>query len=125
VPIIDIELVCQSEAAFKAVSANALADALGNALGSAAGRTWVRLRFLDRQAYAENQVSVAALSVGDLPVFVTVLAAHPPAMPALRDEVLKITEVVAMCVGRSARRVHVQYAPPAAGRQAFGGTLVE
>ena len=124
-PIVDIELVCQSEAAFRTVSASALADALGNALGTAAGRTWVRLRYLDRQAYAENLVSFAAMNIDDLPVFVTVLAAHSPAMPALRDEVLKITEVVATCVGRSSQRVHVQYAPPAAGRQAFGGTLVE
>lgn len=124
-PIVDIELVCQSEAAFRTVSANALADAIGSALGSAAGRTWVRLRCLDRQAYAENQVPAETMSADDLPVFVTILAARPPAMPALRDEVLKITKVVATCVGRAAQRVHVQYAPAAAGRQAFGGTLVE
>lgn len=122
-PIIDIELVCKSEAEFHAVSARILADALGHALNSAAGRTWVRMRYLDHRAYAENETE--AKHATDLPVFVTILKAHPPAMQALSEEVLKITEVVAACVGCSPQRVHVQYAPAAAGRQAFGGKLVE
>jgi len=32
---------------------------------------------------------------------------------------------VAAAVGRSPERVHVQYAPAGAGRQAFGGVLVK
>ena len=62
-PIIDVELVCQSEAQFCAVSASVLADALGTALGTVAGRTWVRKRFLDVDAYAENQVPVVGTDV--------------------------------------------------------------
>ena len=124
-PIIDVELVCQSAAEINAVSARALADALGEALGSVAGRTWVRVRWLDSQAYAENKVSVVGTVAADLPVFVTVLLSHPPALPDLVVEVKAITAVVAACVGRSPDRVHVQYAPAAAGRQAFGGTLVQ
>ena len=124
-PIIDVELVCQSEAQFCAVSASALADALGTALGSVAGRTWVRKRYLGSDAYAENQVSVADKTAAELPVFVTVLLSHPPAGAARDVEVKLITAVVAACVGRSAARVHVQYAPAAAGRQAFGGQLVQ
>jgi len=45
-PIVDIELVCKSEAQAAAVSARALADLLGQAFGSQPGRTWVRLRLL-------------------------------------------------------------------------------
>ena len=124
-PIIDVELVCQTEAQFCAVSASALADALGTALGSVAARTWVRKRYLDINAYAENQVSVADKTVADLPVFVTVLLSHPPEGAARDVEVKIITAVVAACVGRSPNCVHVQYAPAAAGRQAFGGRLVQ
>ena len=121
-PIVDIELVCQSDAEFSAISARALADALGRAMASEAGHTWVRLHLLGSQAYAENDVSV---DTADLPVFVTVLQAKLPAFPELAAEVKAITEAVAACVGRSLERVHVQYAPAAAGRQAFGGRLVE
>ena len=124
-PIIDVELVCQTEAQFCAVSASALADALGTALGSVAGRTWVRKRYLDINAYAENQVSVADKTAADLPVFVTVLLSRPPTGSERDIEVKTITAVVAACVGRSPDRVHVQYAPAAAGRQAFGGQLVQ
>lgn len=122
-PIVDIEMVCKSEADFNAVSARTLADAVGHALNSEAGRTWVRMRYLDHRAYAENETE--ATHAADLPVFVTILKAHPPAIEALSEEILKITEVVAACVGCSPQRVHVQYAPAAAGRQAFGGKLVE
>ena len=124
-PIVDVELVCQSEAQFCAVSASALADALGTALGSVAGRTWVRKRYLDINAYAENQVSVADKTAADLPVLVTVLLSRPPTGSERDIEVKTITAVVAACVGRSPDRVHVQYAPAAAGRQAFGGQLVQ
>jgi len=121
-PIVDIELVCKSEAQAAAVSARALADLLGQAFGSQPGRTCVRLRLLSSSAYAENAVTVSAT---ELPAFVTVLHAHPPVGPALVAEVAAITEVVASCLARAPERVHVQYAPPAAGRQAFGGHLVE
>lgn len=120
-PVVDVELVCEAEAEFAAVSAQALADALGGAFGSPAGRTWVRARWLSRSAYAENQ---AALAPSELPVFVIVMHAHPPAGDALAAEVVAVTTTVAACLGRPPERVHVQYAPAAAGRQAFGGRLV-
>ena len=123
-PIIDVELVCHSEAEFGVVSIDALANALGNALGTVPGRTWVRMRYLGSNAFAENQVSAAAIASQGLPVFVTVLVTRPPEMRALTAEIETITAIVATCVGRSPERVHVQYAPAAAGRQAFGGRLV-
>ena len=120
-PIIDIELVCESEAEFARVSARALADALGQTLGSEPGHTWVRLRFLASAAYAENQ---ATLEGADLPAFVTVLHAHPPIGEALATEAMALTLAVAQCLARRPGRIHVQYAPAALGRQAFGGMLV-
>lgn len=120
-PIIDIELVGESETEFAKASAQTLADALGHVLCSELGRIWVRLRFLNSISYAEN---LSMLDRADLPTFVTVLQAHPPVGDALAAEVMAITMAVAQCLARAPERVHVQYAPPAAGRQAFGGKLV-
>ena len=120
-PIVDVEIVCEAAQAAGKVSASALADALGQAFGGAPGQTWVRLRLLDRMAYAESGVSPVA---GDGPVFVTVLHARLPEGAALQAELTAVTQAVARSVGRAADSVHVQYAPPGAGRQAFGGRLV-
>ena len=121
-PIVDIELVGADDAPGMAMPAQRLADAIGQALRSPPGHTWVRLRTLDRTAYAENGAAVAA---NEGPAFVTVLHAHPPTGPALAAEVAALTRTIANCIGRSPDRVHVQYAAAAAGRQAFGGRLVE
>ena len=121
-PILDIHVVGASSLENLPVSAQAIADAVGHALGSAPGRTWVRVHPLPAAAYAENET---ALPAADLPVFVSVLQAHPPAGEALAPEALALTRAVARLLGRPLERVHVQYAPAAAGRQAFGGTLVE
>jgi phenylpyruvate tautomerase PptA (4-oxalocrotonate tautomerase family) len=118
-PIVDVELVCAGEADFEAVSARAVADALGAVFGSPPGGTWLRLHRLDAASYAENGVTESPR-----PAFVTVLHAVPPAGEALEAEVRAVTEAVARTTGRATDAVHVQYAPPALGRQAFGGVLV-
>lgn len=120
-PIVDIEVIGRLPARGTAPRARALADALGRTLATPPGRTWVRLRVTPASRYAENGVRSVA---SDLPVFVTVLHAHPPRNRALAAEVAAITQAVAASLGRPPERVHVQYAPPGAGRQAFGGTLV-
>lgn len=121
-PILDIEIVHGDGDSPPAASlTQALADAAGRVLGSAPGRTWVRVLSLGASQYGENGTTVAP---GELPVFVTVLHAHPPQGEALAAEVLALTQAVAACLGRPAGQVHVQYAPPGAGRQAFGGTLM-
>ena len=120
-PIIDVEIVCEAETEFGRFSAQPLADAIGKVLSSEAGRAWVRLRFLNRHSYAEN---LSTLDSTELPVFATVLHAQLPVGDALAAEVIAITMAVAQCLARAPERVHVQYAPAAAGRQAFGGKLV-
>ena len=119
-PIVDVEIV-GDEASLAGVNARVLADALGEVFATPPGRTWVRLRALPATAYAENE---STPGTGEGPVFVTVLQAHPPEGPALAEEVLAVTSAVAGWAQRPVERVHVQYAPPAAGRQAFGGRLV-
>jgi hypothetical protein len=121
-PIVDIELVCEPKSAAEPIPVQALADALGKVFASAPGRTWVRAHVLGSDAYAENGV---AMDAAGLPAFVTILHARPPTGANLVDQVKAVTDAVAQCIARSAERVHVQYAPAAAGRQAFGGRLVE
>jgi phenylpyruvate tautomerase PptA (4-oxalocrotonate tautomerase family) len=101
--------------------AQALADAIGRALESPPGQTWVRVASLARDRYAENEATVDA---AQLPVFVTILKKQIPPPAELAGEVTALTEAVAQVVGRPAACVHVEYAPAAAGRLAFGGTLV-
>ena len=121
-PIVDIELVLADGApAPDAVLTQALADAAGSALGSPPGRTWVRLHALAASHYAENG---AAIDAEGLPVFATVLHAKPPEGAARATEVTQLTQALAQVLGRAPERVHLQYAPAAAGRQAFGGRLV-
>ena len=120
-PIIDIEVVGSLRGEAASASARKLADVLGDAFGSAPGHTWVRLRWLDAAAYAENR---SPMSEAQLPVFVTVLHAQLPAGDALAVQALAVTRAVAQCLSCPPERVHVQYAPPAAGRQAFGGVWV-
>ena len=121
-PIVDVELVCESENELKDLSAQELADALGSVMGTDPGRTWVRLRFLDARYYAENHAPVGKR---ERPAFVSIWRAHPPGAAALAEEAAAITRAIARIIGRSAERVHVRYAPAAAGRQAFGGKLVK
>ena len=119
-PIVDVELVCEPVFLVDRALSHALADTLGAVFGGAPGSTWLRLRTLDAVAYAENESEVGA---AELPVFVTVLHANPPQGDSFRKELVAITAAVAACVGRSADRVHVQYAPGGSGRQAFGGRI--
>lgn len=118
-PIVDVEVVCAGAAEFEAVSARGIADALGAVFGSPLGGTWVRLHRLDAAQYAENDTDMPPR-----PAFVTVLHAVPPAGAALEAEVRGVTEAVARALRRDRESVHVQYAPAAVGRQAFGGTIV-
>lgn len=120
-PIVDIEIV-RAAHRVGVPSANELADALGEVFRSPAGRTWVRLRRLDPECYAENGLSVAE---SEQPVFATVLHACPPIAQALAAELAALTRTLATLCGCEPDRVHVQYAPAAAGRQAFGGRMVD
>jgi len=90
-------------------------------LGSPPSGTRVRLRLLERDCYAENG---CRLDASDLPVFVTLQKRHLPTDAELDAEVAALTRAVAQATGRSAGRVHIEYAPAAANRIAFGGTVV-
>jgi phenylpyruvate tautomerase PptA (4-oxalocrotonate tautomerase family) len=119
-PIIDVERVLADGAAPLPGLAQTLADAIGRALGSPPGRTWVRLRTLPSSAYAENETPTDG---SQLPVFVTVLHAHPPEGEALAAQLRALTDAIAAALACDGACVHVQMAPAGAARQAFGGRL--
>jgi phenylpyruvate tautomerase PptA (4-oxalocrotonate tautomerase family) len=119
-PIVDVHIVQDQAAAATAGLSQRIADALGLALGAPPGRLWVRLHWIEPTHYAENGLPVAA---GERPVFVSLLHADPPEGAARADQAAAVAATLADCLERSVERVHVEFAPAAAGRIAFGGTL--
>jgi phenylpyruvate tautomerase PptA (4-oxalocrotonate tautomerase family) len=120
--IVTVELVVETGQSLAPGLAQAVADAVGRTLDSPPGQTWVRVHTLDRHQYAENESS---LDVGQLPVFVNVLERHVPASAALHARVGALTQAIAQALGRPATSVHIEYAPAALNRLAFGGKLVQ
>lgn len=121
-PIVTVELVADPDRPLGVNLAQSLADAVGRALNSPPGQTWIRLRSLRREEYAENDVHVDA---PELPVFVAILERQPPTGAALLAEVSALTHAIADTVGRPTACIHIEYAPAAAGRISFGGKLVQ
>ncbi len=121
-PIVTIEVVADADHAVEDNLAQSLADTIGRALNSPPGQTWVRLRSLVGNQYAENENPTKP---GELPVFVTILERQSPQGSNLEAEVAEITTVIAQVLGRPAACVHVEYAPSALGRVSFGGKLVQ
>ena len=121
-PIVTVEVVAPTDAASVPSLAQLLADAVGLALNSPPGQTWVRVRAVSLDQYAENQTTP---DLANLPVFVTLLERHPPQGAELAREVTAVTRAVAKVVARPSHCVHIEYAPAALGRLSFGGTLIQ
>ena len=120
-PIVNIEIVASPNCGVAAGLAQALADVVGSALNSPPGNTWVRLRVLAQDNYAEN---AASLESKDLPIFVTVLSRALPEGADFVRTIAALTTSIADVTGRNPSRVHIEYAPAAAGRLSFGGNVV-
>lgn len=116
-PILDIEIVVDAQPLPEGL-AHSLAEAAGRVFGSLPGQTWVRLRTLPRDQYAENGWP------GDtLPVFVTVHKTRRPTGEALEREARLLTTAIAGACDRPPGSVHLLYEPDLSGRIASGGTL--
>ena len=118
-PIALVEIV--GEPAHRDGLAQRLADAIGDTLGSQPQGTWVKLRVIPTDDFAEN----GGGDPGVAPVFVSILRREPPTGDDLRTEIAALTTAVADTCARPPGNVHITYRPAAAGRQAFGGNLVE
>jgi len=121
-PVLEVTVIGDAPARSRQGWAGRIAEAAGAVFQSGPGNTWVVLHEHPLADYAEN-----AAGPGEryAPVFVRVLKKNLPAPPELGVEVEALTRAVAEVCGRDPAQVHVIYEPPAAGRVAFGGRLVE
>lgn len=120
-PIVDVEIVGDFNEPEASLS-RSLADRLAEVFGSPPGQTWVRLRNLPLNCYAENGESEPH---GANAVFVTVIKGALDEPQRRELEASRIAQVVAAVCSRSPERVHVLFEPPGAGRIAFGGKLMQ
>ena len=121
-PILEVQLVGEPPESVVRDLAQRLANAADEVYRSGPQGTWVKVQFLPRQNYAENG---GGPPEGVLPVFVFVLKRDVPRGDALKAEISALTKAIAAVCDRAEENVHVVYEPPAAGRVAFGGHLVE
>jgi phenylpyruvate tautomerase PptA (4-oxalocrotonate tautomerase family) len=120
-PILDVEMVLEPDEAPRPELAGELADRVGEVFGAAPGTTWVKLRAIPAEHYAENRTG----RPNDVyPVFVSVLKAKLSPLDERQREVTRLTEAVARVCRRAPENVHILYLPEGAGRMAFGGRIV-
>lgn len=122
-PIVDIQVVAATVPDPEVIGKEKLqilTDALGSLFGGGPGSTWVRLRSIDQDSYAESHM---AQGTWPAPTFVSVLRMELPEPDALRREMKEVAEIVAQTLGRPLENVHVLYEPGARGRIGFGGVL--
>lgn len=119
-PILDVEIVGSVPPAVRQGLARRLADAVGDIFASRPQGTWVKLRFIESDAYAENAGGPAQ---GTQPVIVSVLQAERSEGAELADLAARLTEAIASTCSRPAENVHIIFEPAAAGRIAFGGQV--
>ena len=120
-PILEIEIVVRPGEILRPTLAKELADAAGAVFDSAPGGTWVRVRTLAADRYAEGPGPAPEV----FPVFVQVLKASLPGTDAMQAEVTQLTSILAGFLDRPRENVHVIYVPAGRGRVAFGSTLLE
>ena len=121
-PIVNVTIVVGRDEKVTSGLTQALADGIGRVLNSAPGQTWVRLHPITQDRYVENN---SPLSSTDLPVFVTMLTRQTLDQSQLVATIAKLTQAISEATGRPSDRVHIEYAPSAIGRVAFGGKLMQ
>lgn len=119
-PIVDVEIVLRPGETIHTEVLAELANELGEILQSPRGATWIKLRELPANHYAENGGTPA----GVYPIFLSILRAKLPAADKMEREVEKITGAVAQIFGRSSENILLIYQPEGRGRVAFGGKIV-
>src|SRR6266511_470301 len=124
-PIVAVEVVTGADEPMAQNIAQSLADAIGGALKSPPGQTWVRVRSIARDQYAENGVS---LDPAELPVFVTILKRQALQRAEFEREVAALASAIAQTVGRShlrAYRVRARRSgPPCVRRRAHSMSML-
>jgi phenylpyruvate tautomerase PptA (4-oxalocrotonate tautomerase family) len=119
-PIIDVEIILRPRETVGKEIVSELANELGDIFHTQEGQTWVKVRELSADHYAENGEKWE----GVYPIFISVIKSKLPADEEMQEEAQKITGAVAQICGRSSENVHVMYQPEGRGRVAFGGKIV-
>jgi len=119
-PIVEIEIILKPDEIIHSEIVEELANQLGEIFGSPKGTTWVKVRGLANDHYAEN----GEIPNRVFPVFVSILKSKLPSKEEMRNEVERITGAVAQICGRPSGNVHIFYLPEGRERVAFGGKLV-
>jgi phenylpyruvate tautomerase PptA (4-oxalocrotonate tautomerase family) len=120
-PILDIELVIRPDEILDHNLAARLAQRAGEVFGAPPGTTWVKVRTIAAEHYAENS---DRSSEAVYPVFVSVLKAKLPPPDRMQTEVVSLTAAIAQVCRRPQEHIHIIYLPEGAGRVAFGGKIV-
>ena len=122
-PIVELELVTSNEAEKLMPDViQQLSDEIGDYLGSDTAGTWLKVRYLDQDHYAENNLAGAD---GRLkPTFVYVLRYQLPGQDKLAQDARRLAAIVSGCTGRPVENTHIVFEPDGKGRVAFGGELV-
>jgi len=118
-PLLEVEIVLGAGEEVQAGLAAASVEATAKVLNAPEGSTWVRLREISAEHYAENGGPVEVR-----PVFVRVLKARLPAEDELEREAAGLAMAIARVCNRPPENVHIIFEPPAAGRIALGGKLL-
>lgn len=120
-PILDVAVIGPVPDELRPGLAQRVADAAATVFGSEPQQTWVRLRHVPLDDYAENAGGPPAEVQ---PVIVSVLQAHAPVGAALADQASRLSSAIADALRRPPENVHLIYEPDGAGRVAFGGRIV-
>jgi phenylpyruvate tautomerase PptA (4-oxalocrotonate tautomerase family) len=120
-PILDIEIVIRPGETLDHKLVVELANRAGEIFAAPPGSTWVKLRTISHENYAE---SGGNSPVDFFPVFVSVLTARLPVPDKMQIEVAKLTAAIAKVCDRPEENVHIVYLPEGAGRVSFGGKII-
>ena len=117
-PILDIEIVLRADEIIIPGLAQDIVDAAGRIFNSEPGHTWVKLRSIARDNYAENETDIPE-SIS--PVFVSVLKSNLPNHEDIKLEASQLATEIGRLCERPKENVHILYLPEAKDRIFFGG----
>lgn len=118
-PILEVEVVGEIAAPLRHGLAQRLVDAAAQVFETAPQQSWLKLRFLDAQDYAEN----AGPAPSPLPVFVRVKLRSALELEERRRLARMLARAISELCARPIARVHILFDDPGQGRIAFGGEL--
>jgi len=121
-PILDIEIVLRPNESLPPKLAEIIAEGVAAIFQSPPGGTWVKLRTIPADYYAENG---AGQDDPPFPVFAKILKADTLQSDMMQAEITLLTDCLASACNRPKENVHIIYLRLAKGRISFGGNLLK